>query len=119
MKRIGIVGTRQRDSEADFDLVVAAFLKVYELGDVIISGGCLRGGDRFAAAIASKMNIPIKEYLPDWENYPRLGGFIRNTRIAGDSDILIACIAKIRKGGTEDTINKFKRIRPDGELILI
>jgi len=35
---------------------------------------------------------------------------IINTYIARDSDILIACVSKDRKGGTEDTIKKYLKL---------
>ena len=48
MKRIGIVGSRRRNSPEDFLLVQEAFCQIYEEGDIIVSGGCPKGGDAFA-----------------------------------------------------------------------
>ncbi len=36
-----------------------------------------------------------------------------------NSDILIACVAKDRTGGTEDTIKKFKKFYPQRQIILV
>jgi len=115
---IGIVGSRRRDDDASYQQVEKAFLMYYSLGDRIVSGGCPKGGDRFAELIAKKHQISITIYRPNW----RLGkhaGFLRNTDIAKDSTILIACVAEDRKGGTEDTIRKFKKFHPKGKIVVL
>jgi hypothetical protein len=58
MKKIGIIGSRRRASDADFESLKAKFQEVYETGDEIVSGGCSCGGDRFAEMIAKKQQIP-------------------------------------------------------------
>lgn len=107
MKTIGIIGTRSRDTKEDFKLVEAAFLKIYKERDTICSGLCPKGGDRFAVILARKYNTKTLWYPPEWKKYGRSAGFIRNTDIAKLSDVLIACTATNRKGGTEDTIKKY------------
>jgi hypothetical protein len=37
-------------------------------------------------------------------------GFLRNTDIAKDADVLIAVVAADRTGGTEDTIRKVQKM---------
>lgn len=117
-KVIGVIGTRRRDSFKDLQAVEKAFLKVYEKGDMICSGLCRQGGDRFAVIFQRKYDLPCRWYPADWKKYGRGAGFIRNTYIAEDSDILIACVAEDRKGGTEDTIKKYLDIGKD-QLILV
>jgi hypothetical protein len=107
MKIIGIVGTRRRNGNAAYERVEKKFFEVYEEGDWICSGGCSRGGDRFAEKIAKEHGIPILIFYPNWKKYGKGAGFVRNTDIAKTSHIIIACVADDRKGGTEDTINKF------------
>jgi len=51
--------------------------------------------------------------------YGRIAGFKRNTTIAQESDILIACRSLDMTGGTEDTIRKFKKLKPDNEIIFV
>ena len=51
MKVIGIIGTRRRDTDEDYEIVKEAFLKIYKPGDIICSGLCKRGGDRFATIL--------------------------------------------------------------------
>lgn len=118
MKKIGIIGSRRRDSLADYEKVRNALLSVYKLGDTIVSGGCPKGGDRFAEALAANFNIPIRIYPADW-SLGRHAGFLRNTDIARESDVLIACVALDRLGGTEDTIRKFRKFHPTNELVLV
>lgn len=107
MKVIGIIGSRRRDTLHDLTLTEAAFKSVYEPGDTIVSGGCPRGGDRFAEILAKQMNIPIFIHPAEWNRWGRSAGFKRNAYIAADADILIAVVAPDRTGGTEDTIKKF------------
>jgi hypothetical protein len=119
MKKIGIVGTRRRDSNEAFKKIKEIFFDIYEEGDIIVSGGCPKGGDRFAEKIARDNGIPILIYFPNWNKYSRGAGLIRNSDIANASDCLIACVSKDRTGGTEDTIKKFLKKQPVGELIII
>lgn len=118
MKKIGIVGSRRRDNPEAYNKVEELFLDIYEDGDWIISGGCAKGGDRFAQVIAKKFGVPILIFYPKWEKYKAGAGFVRNRAIADHSDILIACVAKDRKGGTENTISNFHKFnKTDVRLI--
>lgn len=109
MKFIGIIGSRRRNSHNDYCKVKAAFDKIYTDGDWIVSGGCPKGGDAFAEKIARDRGIPIIIFPAAWKKHGKAAGFIRNADIAHHSDCIIACCAYDRKGGTEDTINKFKK----------
>jgi hypothetical protein len=111
MKIIGIVGSRRRDAQEDFSACWNAFIKLYEEGDKIVSGGCPQGGDRFAEIIAEKFGLTIENggliiYDADWKQYGKRAGFMRNTYIAEDADVVIAVVANDRTGGTEDTLKK-------------
>lgn len=138
MKKIGIIGTRRRNIRTDFIKVKDAFFEVYEDGDWIVSGGCPEGGDAFAEKIARDFGIPILTLHARWNHkwideekkfirkYNQAAGFIRNGPIAEHSDVIIACVADDRTGGTEDTLKKFekdkireKRFKMDGEIILV
>lgn len=112
MKTIGIVGSRRRDSMVDFKICENEFLKHYEKGDKIVSGGCPEGGDRFAEIIALKHGIDDNDLIIHYAkwNLGKHAGFLRNGDIARDCDILIAVVASDRTGGTEDTIKKAEKL---------
>jgi hypothetical protein len=123
MKKIGIIGTRRRDRGKDLKAVREKFFEIYEEGDWIVSGGCPQGGDRFAERIAKEEGIPIIIFYPNWKKHKKAAGIMRNTDIALESDVLIACVHEDRKGGTEDTIKKYLRLcdvnNLDDELYLV
>lgn len=128
---IGIVGSRSRNSEKDFQICYEEFLKHYSWGDSIISGGCNYGGDHFAAIIAKKLNFetvtlkggetitPTEDtfyvHEADWTLLGKKAGFIRNTYIARDSNLIIAVYDGNSKG-TLDTITKAKDL---GKKIIV
>ena len=118
---IGIVGSRRRNTEQDKKLVEEELLKlIFVLKEIkLCSGGCKTGADRFCEEFSIKYNVPITVHKADWKKNGRGAGFVRNTDIAKDSDVLIACVAEDRKGGTEDTIKKFKKFHPDGKVVLV
>jgi len=118
LKTIGIIGSRRRNNTQDYSLVEQTLESIYESGDILVSGGCSKGGDHFAEILAARFNIPIKIYKANWKQ-GKHAGFLRNTDIARDADVLIACVANDRKGGTEDTIRKFNSFHPDGRIILV
>lgn len=107
MRYIGIIGSRRRDSRVDRAKVINAFNDLYQSGDMIVSGGCPKGGDRFAEVIAKTDGVPILIFYPNWKKFGRGAAFVRNKSVADMADIMIACVAEDRKGGTEDTIGKF------------
>lgn len=112
MKWIGVVGSRRRTSTPDFNEVRLRVKRVYVPGDMLVSGGCPTGADRFAEVIARQDQIPIMIHYARWVAFGRGAGYLRNGDIANQADILIACVAKDRTGGTEDTITKFlKRLQ--------
>lgn len=117
MKRIGIIGTRKRDTSSVQRLIEHELWKIYEEGDILVSGGCKQGGDRFAEAIARANGIPILTIYPNYKKYGSNAPKVRNGPVAQASDIIIACvmhpeegIEKVlqrKTGGTEDTLRKF------------
>lgn len=132
---IGIVGSRRRGANEDISAVrnalssvVQEFSKESGLKSGVwsyisfVSGGCAKGADSFAEIIAEELGVPIKVHYPQLTELdkdllatnPRIAyakiNYARNTKIAEDSDVLIACVASDRKGGTEDTVKKYKKL---------
>lgn len=132
---IGIIGSRRRDDQEDYLATRRAFvellhdLQISSRDVTIVSGGCPKGGDRFAEMIAKEFRVPTIIHLPDRSMLPEEGkqryhfakmNYARNTLVANDSDYLIACVSEDRKGGTEDTIKKFlKRPMPKDRVVLV
>jgi len=107
---LGVVGSRRRDSPKDKAVVKEAIQRFDK--PTLVSGGCLRGADRFAEELAKELGLEIVLYYPDMTGVRSRGDyakacFARNKLIALKSDILIACVAPDRKGGTENTIVEF------------
>ena len=117
MKKIGIVGSRRRNTSWDYKECFDIFNEVYEHGDMLVSGGCSKGGDRFAEQIAKTKGLSITIHFPDWNGRGRSAGFQRNTQIANDCDVLIAVVTTDRTGGTEDTIKKCEFLRKKVHLV--
>ena len=74
---------------------------------LVISGGA-QGVDTLGENWAKVNNVPIKQFLPDWQTYGKAAGVIRNTQMIEDVGIdgalLIIWDGKSR--GTQDTIRK-------------
>ena len=123
MVKVGIVGNRKRNDLGDYHVVRDKFLELtygtHLDSIIIISGGCPTGADMFADMLSRRYSIPLITHKADWFHKGPTAGFIRNQKIARDSDILIACVSKERKGGTEDTVKKFVRLKGDKNLYLV
>ena len=122
--KIGIVGSRRRNEPSDFEIVKKKLLEIFKDGDIIISGGCKRGADGFAEILVDELKVAgrtiDKQIFPaDWKKHGRAAGFIRNTDIARESEVLIACVAPDRTGGTEDTVKKFHKMHPGATVYLV
>jgi hypothetical protein len=127
--KIGMIGSRRRNTEQDKHIMRIALKTILdkcgvEVPVTIVSGGCKKGGDRFAEELAKEFNIPIKIHYPEVKkNCSKkeyaISCWNRNTLIADDSDILISLVAKDRKGGTEDTIKKFLRVNSREKVIIL
>lgn len=123
MKKIIIIGSRRRDTEDDYKAVYNVFRKVYNDGDILVSGGCPKGGDRFCEVIAKRMGCTEEngKLIIHRPNKPPKGSprykwaeeyYKRNTLVAQETEensVVIACVAPDRTGGTEDTLKKVER----------
>lgn len=114
MMRVGIVGSRRRDTEADYNQVLKLIQGLREMfgNDLVIaSGACPKGADNHAKLVCKSIGIPLVEFPAHFfqvsgiENYAR-AYYARNTAIAEFSDRIYAQVADDRKGGTEDTVRK-------------
>lgn len=74
----------------DGDLVYR-FLEGVPSVDCVIEGGA-RGADRLSKEAANKLCIKVEEYKPDWKQYGKRAGILRNTEMLeqGKPDLVIA-----------------------------
>lgn len=114
--KLGIVGSRRRFTFTDMELIRCRILALKP--DMIVSGGCRIGADRFAEEIATELGISIIIFRPDLKRkFPAPSRhdiisayYARNWKIAKESDHLVALVAPDRKGGTENTITYFEKL---------
>lgn len=55
----------------------------------VVSGGA-RGVDRLGERYAKEHNIPIKQFIPDWDGLGKKAGHVRNREMGDYADALIA-----------------------------
>lgn len=130
--RVGVVGSRRRDSDKDFNIIYSygyALINKARKANaelVFISGGCKQGADFFIKKFCEHNNIQLIEHLPNFngleahnKNYRMVVEryYARNKLIAQDSDFIIAMVAPDRKGGTENTIKYAKELGKDVVLV--
>lgn len=115
IKSVAIIGSRTFN---DYNIGKDEFLKITNniIVSKIISGGAL-GADKIGEKIALEFNIPITIFKPDW-NLGKHAGFLRNSDIVVNSDIVIAFWNGISKG-THDSIKKAKKLKKELYIIKI
>ena len=80
--RLAIIGSRSYPS-----IDIVAYLPF--VPDIIVSGGAKRA-DTYAQEYAVKDNIPLIEFLPDYQKYGRKAPLLRNLKIVDNCDYLLA-----------------------------
>lgn len=55
----------------------------------IISGGAI-GADSLAERYALEKDIPLLEFIPDWDKFGKSAGMVRNKDIVKSCDILVS-----------------------------
>lgn len=123
--KLGIVGSRRRNTPEDKDLIRQRIIKLNPTS--LVSGGCAKGADRFAEELAIELHLPIEIFRPKLlrpSSAPTRHDMIRafyarNKQIAEASDYLIALVAPDRKGGTENTIGYFEDTHGQGSTEIL
>jgi len=129
MDIIGIIGTRKRDTSVAFKLIRKVFDEIFEEGNILCSGGCPKGADRYAEQLAKAEGIPIITFYPNYKRFKGGAPIIRNGDIADTADMIIACVMhpedgidavlERKSGGTEDTLKKFVKRNGDKTKIYL
>lgn len=97
--RVAVIGSRTFN---DYDEVksVLSTLKI----TLLISGGA-KGADSLGEKYAKENNIETKIFYPDWSKHGKKAGFLRNSDIINEAELIIAFWDKTSKG-TKDSIDK-------------
>ena len=84
---IGIVGSSHASAELFVPYVKNIVQPFTGRNDFFIASGGAKGADSAAKIVAKELDIPIKEYLPDYKTYPKwIDAFrARNKLIAENS----------------------------------
>lgn len=82
---------------------------------IILSGGA-PGVDTWAEEEAKNSGFEVQVFKADWDKHGKSAGFIRNSDIANEADILIAFVFNDSRG-TMDTVAKARKAGK--EVILV
>lgn len=104
--RVGIVGGRDF---TDYEMAKNYIHNTLNVNNIklIVSGGA-RGADYIGALFAERHNIPTSIFKPDWDTHGKKAGFLRNSTIVENCDVLVAFWDGQSKG-TKDSITKAKK----------
>lgn len=109
--KLAIIGSRNFN---DYSLLKEEVSNIQNVS-VIISGGA-KGADQLAEQLGKELNIPLEIYHPDWAQFGRAAGPIRNTDIIKNSDMVLA-FWDGKSRGTFDGIKKAKKFNKQLKVI--
>jgi predicted Rossmann fold nucleotide-binding protein DprA/Smf involved in DNA uptake len=110
--RVAIVGSRAFPTD---DLaLVDMFVDMLPPGTTIVSGGAA-GVDRRAEARAKQRGLSVEIIKPNWDQFGRAAGPIRNKEIVNKSDMVVA----FWDGKSIGTLHTIKRTEQVGKLVLV
>jgi YspA, cpYpsA-related SLOG family len=75
----------------------------FEITEVV--SGTARGVDRLGEQWAFQRGIPVQRFFPDWDQFGKRAGFLRNEQMAKYAEALIA-VSKNGSSGTNDMIRR-------------
>ena len=102
---VAVIGSR---NFADYALVEATLSALPKLSQVV-SGGA-KGADSLAQRYAEQHQIPLLVFKPDWSQFGRGAGVVRNRQIVEAAEHLIAFWDGVSKG----TASSIKLARAKG-----
>ena len=107
--RIAVIGSRTFNNYE----VVKDILDSISPITLIVSGGAM-GADTLGARYARENGIDIIVYKPDW-TLGRGAGFIRNTSIINDADMVVA----FWDGKSRGTLDSITKAEKQGKKVLV
>ena len=106
---IAIIGSR---NFTDFELLSSTILSYISERKVninaVVSGGA-KGADTLAEKFALENHLEITVFKPDWKKFGKRAGFLRNTNIIENADLVFAFWDGKSKG-TKDSIEKAEKL---------
>lgn len=108
--RVAVIGSRGFN---DYEKVKETLSKINIT--LLVSGGA-KGADLLGERYAKENNIETKIFIPDWDKHGKKAGFLRNTDIIENAELVVAFWDGESKG-TLDSINKTKK--QNKKLIII
>lgn len=97
--KVAVIGSRSFDDYKRLKRI----LDLYPI-TVIISGGAA-GADSLGEKYADEKCLQKEIYHPDWDLFGKSAGFLRNTTIIENCDMIVAFWDKNSKG-TKDSLDK-------------
>jgi hypothetical protein len=113
--RLIIAGSRNATYRAVF-MAFSAWVETHGAPSAVLCGGA-RGADRYGQMLAGNYGYPIEMFLPDWDNYGKRAGFLRNQQMAKYADALLA-IWDGESKGTRHMIDIAKKQGLEVEVVL-
>jgi hypothetical protein len=104
--KIAVVGSRTFNDYSRIKAVLDGFNI-----STIVSGGA-KGADSLGERYANEKGLDKLIFLPDWDTHGKAAGFIRNTDIIENADMVVACWDGESRG-TKDSMTKAHRLRKD------
>ncbi len=114
---VGIIGSRTATNEIYPKLEELIHNEIGIDRIAYIVSGHAKGADTIGENFADNNGIPKKIFKPDWD-LGRHAGFLRNTTIIENSDIVV-CLWNGVSRGTLDSINKAKALNKTIKYIMI
>jgi hypothetical protein len=108
--KVAVIGSR---TFSDYKLVKET-LSTLNI-TLLVSGGAM-GADSLGEQYANSKEIPTKIFYPDWKKHGKKAGFLRNTDIINESELIVAFWDGKSKG-TLDSIKKAEELNKNVLII--
>ena len=105
MIKIAVIGSRNFTNYEFFKEKLEYLIQNIKEDIQFVSGGAKSGGDALIKRYCEENNLPLIEFLPDYNQYGKGATHVRNSRIVEFSDYLIAYWNGSSRG-TKSTIDK-------------
>jgi len=105
--KLAIVGSRTFTDQERFDAWIDKAIELWGIPDEVVSGGA-SGADTLGERWARSRGIKVTIFRPDWDQYGRAAGIIRNRDIIARATHVLAFPSR-RGKGTQHSISLAKK----------